>query len=201
MNLKEAYTYQSKLKNTIEEILYKFDKSTFCEVTQTVDKSAGGKTIDTNVISKPKQYDVSKYPEMIKTLVYEYRKLSQAVALAKYNEDVMMDSDKQCAKLFMDVGTMLVKVSQLTDEESVSFSEDYKYVGTERDSYSVKNTTVSKVLIDTVEAEKDGELLKSFSYNMSNSIEKHTYLAEVAYEPPFSVTYSTEQILKKYCSI
>lgn len=206
MNLKEAFRFQNKLKDTLKgaKLILMNDGNITSTKTTYFYKKANPEAENEEIVAPPSSEYADKITEMADFAAYilgEREKLSRAIAAAKaksptdIDTEVSLNSDRQdLAHLYRHMADLRAReINTPNGGVGYKFNADGDQV-----SYRVDTKTVVSINYDRNAVKKLTADMDAASDTASAAIDAAIITAEVDYKPPFGVNDSFSSIFEDY---
>lgn len=206
MNLKEAFRFQNKLKDSLRTVRLILSNDANITVTKTtyLYKKANPDAENEDVVSTPTCEYADKINELLEFSTYllnERENLSKAIAKAKAALATDIDSEVSLNRDRQEFATLFRHMSDIRPREitTPNGGVGYKFnADGEQVSYRVDIKTVVSINYDRNAVKKMTADMDKAADAASAAIDAAIITTEVAYEPPFSVNDSFSAIFESF---
>lgn len=189
MKLKESYRYQNFLDSLINqaETILMSDITKKITETHYISKAVPGATDEIKSVTPAYEYDANKVLDLIVSLIDEKQKLSTAIANAKKNTEIDIDSSMAMNKVnqkFVEILNILDSIKAFEKEDNVRGYTMNKE-GSEQISISYPRKTVTEINFDRSSVRG---LIKKIT-KQCDELSTKKDLADLTVEVDFTPTY------------
>lgn len=204
MNLKEAFRYQNFLDGALNTVMsYLYDKNNLVEVKQMHhrhDVYAEAQDVEVDV-TKKKAFDhpVDNIVEFLVFLTACKEKLTMAISAAKRNGEFDMDAEVSVNALRQRVANTFKHVATVKAEARDAIGQSYRFnVEGNQVAYSYKMEEVTTPVFNKEFVKLLHRTISATADSVSTRADKFIVQTEVDFDPPFSLSYSVEDMLDKF---
>ena len=204
MNLKEAFRYQNKIQNLMEEatlILSRERNVTKVENTYLRHKTNPDAQDETTTEMPSTEYadQITELAALLMYLMAQREQLSYAIRAAKQSMDMDFDGEVSLNAKRQELAGVFRRMSQIRSSEKLYPGEGtgYKFNAEGNQvSYRCDLKQVTTINFDRNKIKAYADYLNKKSDKTSGDLDKYMVNTEVAYEPPFDVNDTFADILQ-----
>lgn len=201
MILKEAYRYQNFLTNLISSAENYISNSSFImKTTQEHLKHKANPDVENEKLEVPKSYNVEFTPVQLVAFLMEAidekQKLSNAIAEAKKNTSIDLDSSYAMNKTKQRLAQILKNMGDRKATEVEKQGRDYKFnINQEQVAYTYTIKEVTTLDYDRNMVKKLAKKLAKETDDVSTKLDQIELTCEVKHTPRYDITDSLEDIV------